>query len=367
MVYIFLSIIILILFIIAIIFYKKYSHIRFLYDRTNDINNTIMKVSEELRDFKNLDELYNQLLNDTIKLINGAENGSILIYNKNIDLLEYKAAVGYDMEKLKKVTFRKEELFLYRTKKLMAPDIIKDPRKFDSKYIDKNNYYNLQNNMALEMKVCLCAPLYVNGKFYGVINVDNSYNENAFDKNDIRFIQYICRQLEVAITNAKLMNRLKEALRIDKLTGIYNRRHFEDIIEKEIVRAEGSLESQYLIMIDMDNFKGVNDNFGHRTGDEILTYFANVLRKSIGHRDIVARYAGDEFVMVIHGGSMDEVEQSINRIRKYLDNNKLRNIPIEFSAGICRFEKGMSYDRILTKADDNMYAQKRDRNNCRCK
>lgn len=357
---------IIILLIISIILYRKYAHVKFLYDRTNDINNTMMKVSEELRNFKDLDDLYMKLLNDTIKLINKAESGTILIYNKDTDLLEYKAAVGYNMENLKKVTFRKEEIFLYRTKKLMAPDIIRNPRLFDKKYIDRENYNNLQNNRALEMKVCLSAPLYVNGKFHGVVNVDNSTDENVFDKNDIRFIQYICRQLEVAITNAKLMNKYIDALRIDKLTGIYNRRYFEEIIEKEILKAEGSMDSQYLVMIDMDNFKGINDNYGHRVGDEILKYFAAVLRRGIGPKDIVARYAGDEFVMVIHGGSMEDTEIRINNIREYLYNNRLNNIAIEFSAGICRFDKGMSYDRIITTADDYMYAQKREKSKCRC-
>lgn len=367
MLYVLLNIIIAILFIICFVFYKKYSHVKFLYDRTNDINNTMMRVSEELRDFKNIDDLYMQLLNDTMKLINGAESGTILIYNKDIDLLEFRAAVGYDMEHLKTVTFRKEELYLYITNKLMAPDIIKNPSSFDKKYIDRENFDSLQNNRALDMKVCLSAPLYVNGKFHGVVNVDNLTDENAFDKNDIRFIQYICRQLEVAITNAKLMSKYIEALRIDKLTGIYNRRYFEDIIEKEIIRAEGSMESQYLVMIDMDNFKEINDNYGHRVGDETLKYFASVLRNGIGPRDIAARYAGDEFVMVIHGGSMDDVRLRIDNIREYLYNNRLKNITIKFSAGICKFEKGMSYDKILTSADDNMYAQKRERKNCRCK
>lgn len=367
MVYFLMGCIVFLMLIICILFYRKYSHVKFLYDRTNDINNTMIKVSEELRNFKDLDDLYEQLLNDTLKLINGAENGSILIYNKKNDLLEYKAAVGYDLEHLKRVTFKKEELFLYITNKLMAPDIIRNPRAFDKKYLDPDNYKNLQNNRALEMKVCLSAPLYVDGKFFGIINIDNCTDENAFDKNDIRFIQYICRQLEVAITNAKLMSKYIEALRIDKLTGIYNRRYFEEIIENEIIKAQDSLENQYLVMIDMDNFKGINDNYGHRVGDEVLKYFANLLLNSIGPKDIVARYAGDEFVMVIHGGSMKDVEMRLENIREFLYNNKPNNISIEFSAGICRFERNMSYDKILTCADDNMYAQKRERSNCRCK
>jgi GAF domain-containing protein len=252
----------------------------------------MIKVSEELRNFKSLDELYNQLLDDTIKLIKGAENGSILIYDREKDYLEYKAAVGYNMDNLKKVTFKKEELFIYRTTKLMAPDIVKNPRAFDSKYIDKENYKNLKNNKALEMKVCLSAPLYINGRFFGLINVDNCTDENAFDRNDIRLIQYICRQLEVAITNARLMNKIIEALRVDKLTGIYNKRYFDEIIEREIFKAMASNEPFNLVMIDMDNFKNINDTYGHKMGDEILTYFAKILKKNISSLDTVARYAG---------------------------------------------------------------------------
>lgn len=349
--------------IICIILYKKYNQIKFLYDSTNDITNTLLKVSEELREYKNIDELYLQLLDDTIKLIRGAEVGSILIYNKKTDLLEYKAAIGYDMGNLCKVTFKKEELFLYRTKKLVSPDIIKNPRQFDQRYLDKISYNRLQNNKALEMKVCLSAPLYIDGLFYGVINIDNLTDENAFDKNDIRFIQYICRQLEVAITNAMLMNELMDTLKTDKLTGIYNRRYFEEKIKLEIEKAQEAVENQYLVMIDMDNFKLVNDTHGHRVGDEILIYFADVLRKSIGPNDIAARYAGDEFILVIHGGEVLDVEEKMNYIYEYLENNKWKDITTEFSYGICKFEKGMDYDKILTTADNNMYAQKRKRKN----
>lgn len=364
MVYAFSGIIILL--IISLILYKKYSYVKFMYDRTSDINNTMIRVSEELRNYKNLDDLYVQLLNDTIKLIRNAENGSVLIYNKNTGLLEYKAAVGYDMNELRKITFKKEELYLYIKNKLMAPEIIKNPRLFDKKYIDKESYENLRDNMALEMKACLSAPLYVNGRFYGIVNVDNTTDENAFDKNDIKFIQYICRQLEVAIANAILMNKYVEALRIDKLTKIYNRRYFDEIIEKEIENAEKGCQNQYLVMLDMDNFKRINDTYGHRVGDEMLIYFATVLKNNIGPLDIVARYAGDEFVMVLHGGTMNDAESIIANIREYLNNNKLKNISIEFSAGIYKFEKGMSYDKILTCADNNMYAEKRGKN-CRCK
>ncbi|TDT62426.1 sensor domain-containing diguanylate cyclase [Fonticella tunisiensis] len=344
-------------------FYKirEYSHYKFLYERVKDVNNILIKVSEDLNDFRDIDALYKELLRDTISLIEGAQTGSILIYNPAKDIMEYKASEGFDFNELKKVRLKKEELFLYKTTKLKSPDIIKNPIIFDSENLTEENFDMLISTKALDIKSTMSAPLYVNGEFYGIINVDNKENENAFSKNDIRLIQYISRHLEIAIKNVLLMNELWIALRIDKLTGIYNRRYFEEIMEEVIKTAETTGRKFSLVMIDMDDFKLINDTYGHKAGDEVLKFFAKVLDESKGENDIVARYAGDEFIMVVYEDDIDRIKERIECMRERLKDCPVKGADASFSAGIYTYEKGFSLDRLVSRADANMYSEKKAR------
>lgn len=337
---------------------REFKQLKFMYDRISVINETMINISEELNRFQDIDQLYRQLLEETISIIDGAEVGSILIYNNEKDIMEYRAAYGFRLEDLQSVQLKKNELFLYEITKLKYPGIIKKPAVFDSLNIDKEKYSILDSTKALDIKSTLSSPLYVDGNFYGLINIDNKSDENAFTKKDIRLITYICKQLEIAIKNASLVNELVDALRIDKLTGIINRRYLEEILESRILKEWGQLFS--FIMIDLDDFKCVNDAYGHRMGDEILRYFATILRKNIGKDDIAARFAGDEFVLLLNSPK-DEAEAIIDNIRNDLLSCPYKGIRVEFSAGICECAEDMDMDRLLTIADDNMYANKRQR------
>lgn len=349
--------------ILLFFFYFKYKNIKFLYDRKDEINDAMLKISEDITDYKDISELYQKTLDDTIKLIGGAEYGSILIFNKDTGLMEYKAASGYNIDLLSNIYIKKEELYLYRTKKLMFPDIIKNPGKFDKKYMNKATYRRLRKNDALDIKSCLSAPIYIKGHFYGIINVDSISDADAFDNIDIRLAQYIVRQMEIAITNALLIDELKEASRIDKLSGLYNRSYFEEIMESQVEKIEAQGGTFYLAMIDLDNFKIINDTYGHKMGDEIIEYFSDVLMSLTGGNDLVVRYAGDEFIIVFFNCEEDYVYNVICKLRKCLQRYPYKDIEIQFSIGICKHEIGKSMDRIISAADDNMYIEKRSKKN----
>ncbi|QCX33935.1 sensor domain-containing diguanylate cyclase [Caloramator sp. E03] len=339
----------------------KYKEIRYLYDRTNKINKTLLKISEELANYEDINTLYKKIIDDTVKLIKGADCGSILIYNRQKDIMEYVAATSFDLDELKKVNFKIEELYLYKTTKLKSPAIIKNPRVFDSTNIGREKFNTLLLTDSLNIKSTLSAPLYINGEFYGIINVDSKKSENAFNENDIKLIKYITRLLEGAIKNVLLMNELIQITRIDKLTDIYNRRYFEELMKNEIKRCERYGNTFSLVMIDMDNFKMINDNYGHNIGDEVLKYFVYVLKHSIRATDILARYAGDEFIIVMHDSDSKKAAQKIESIREYFKKNYYSDISIEFSAGICTYWKGASLEDIIISADSSMYEDKRKR------
>lgn len=317
-------------------------------------NETLIKVASELENFQSLDSIYPKLLKYTIDLIENAEAGSILIYNKDKDVLEYKAAEGFDMEVLKKINLKKEELYLYKSTKLVEPAIIKNPRKFDDRNLHKDSYKKLLENDCLDISVTLSAPIYVDGEFFGVINVDNTRKEDAFSKNDIKVIKYITTQLEAAIKIAKLMDDLKNILKIDYLTGLYNMRSLEETIENLL----SSKKYFAFCIIDLNNFKEINDTFGHKKGDEVLKYFAAALKRYFSTDSIVFRYAGDEFAIINFKG-IDDLKGKINILREYLNSNPLEGIIIKFSAGYCDFDMCTCLDDVILKADNDMYKEKR--------
>lgn len=341
--------------------FVKYREIKYLYDRTNEINNTLLKISEDLQNYEDINNLYKKMLCDTINLIKGADCGSILIYNKQKDEMEFVSAMPFDLNELKKIRLKREELYLYNTTNLKSPSIIRNPASFDSINMSEEKFHKLNSSRALDIKSTLSAPLYINGEFYGVINVDSQKSENAFSDKDIELIKYIARQLETALKNALLVNELIEINRIDKLTDVYNRRYFEEIMEKEIKRAARYNNIFSLIMIDMDNFKIINDSYGHNMGDEILRYFVDVIKQNIRSTDIVSRFAGDEFIIVMHNCDKEQALKKIEDIRNYFKNHTYCNICVEFSAGVCTYFKGATLQDIIISADNSMYEEKRQR------
>ncbi len=150
----------------------------------------------------------------------------------------------------------------------------------------------------------------------------------------------------------------------DPLTDLYNRRFFEQRLEEEAERAHRQNYSLFLLMVDLDNFKEVNDNFGHAEGDRILKALAEVLRSSTRHSvDTSFRYGGDEFVVIVPQASEGQAEQIAERIRRnYLALDNVGETTL--SIGVARFQRTSEklrddLNRLMHQADDAMYAAKK--------
>jgi diguanylate cyclase (GGDEF)-like protein len=341
--------------------YKSNRTLRFLLEHTEAINDRMINISEELGDFSDINVLYDQLLKETMDLIDGAESGSILVYNKDTGFMDYKACFGFNIDSLKNVHLKKEELFLYESTKLMAADITVNPLQYDRTRLEKENFDDLLHTNALDIKSSLSAPLYINSEFYGIINVDNKTRIDSFDKKAIKLITYISKELEIAIKNVNLMNELIDALKTDKLTNIFNRRYFEETMES-LVGKKSEIDVSYaLVMIDIDDFKYINDNYGHKCGDEVLIYFADKLTKIIRNGDMAVRYAGDEFILFLNNANEEIAKLVVGRINQMLKDEPYRKISITISAGICTFDSTASLDSIMTSADNDMYKNKKEK------
>ncbi len=150
---------------------------------------------------------------------------------------------------------------------------------------------------------------------------------------------------------------------LDSVTHVFNRSLLRELLQSEISSADRNSRPLTLIMTDIDNFKGVNDRFGHLTGDFVLAEVASILRSCVRGSDYIIRYGGDEFLLVLPETDLDGATIVKQRIYQQLDawhqNNRLADIKVSLSVGIHLHRKGDSADQTLAGADTNMYGDKR--------
>ena len=146
----------------------------------------------------------------------------------------------------------------------------------------------------------------------------------------------------------------------DALTGLFNRRRFEEELDRHVAHGRRYGMSGALLMLDLDDFKQVNDRFGHRAGDAVLTAVAEVLRHRLRESDIIARFGGDEFAVLMPVGGVNEASELANLLADAICLEVTSPAgPLYASVGIALFDESTTADEILSEADDAMYADKR--------
>jgi diguanylate cyclase (GGDEF)-like protein len=159
-----------------------------------------------------------------------------------------------------------------------------------------------------------------------------------------------------------LMNELKDAAYTDYLTGLYNRKHFYEIAGMMSERSRRLGKSLYTAMIDIDLFKNVNDEYGHAAGDQALKIVAGIIRSTIRSYDLVGRYGGEEFVILLTDVDLSGARQLLERIRKNIAKAVIKSymdeIKITCSIGFALFTEFDSLDEAIHKADNAMYQAK---------
>ena len=154
--------------------------------------------------------------------------------------------------------------------------------------------------------------------------------------------------------------RLRHMADHDDLTGLYNRRRLEEELERHIAHGARYGVSGALLMLDLDDFKQINDGHGHRAGDQVLIAVAAVLRNRLRASDIVARFGGDEFAVLMPVGGAPEAEELGDMLAVAVHRDVPTPAgPLSASVGIALFEESTTADEILSRADDAMYADKR--------
>lgn len=213
------------------------------------------------------------------------------------------------------------------------------------------------------LQSALVCPLIFNDRLIGTLAVYHS--DASFYRDDHRrLLDRVCEQASAVIHNSIVFEQTREDALTDPLTGLPNTRFMFLHLARELARAERLKSEVAMLVLDLDDFKDINDHHGHHIGDQALREVARVLRSAIRPYDICVRYAGDEFIVVLSGCGREEAErkrvelqQAVNRV--VFEWAPGRDVALAISAGAAVFpHDGNSYETLLAQADTRMYADK---------
>lgn len=209
----------------------------------------------------------------------------------------------------------------------------------------------------LEFENYAMVPILNSGEGIGIILVDNRFNEKPITEEDLDTLMTFAHQSALALENNRLYNEISVLAITDELTKLYNHRHFKNQIEHFLK----SHRAFTLMVIDVDNFKQFNENFGHKMGDLVLSKVGEALKKVSLNKGLAFRYGGDEFTMIFPGLSLEKARIVAYDIQSQIktEAQKLVNHTLTVSIGLSSYPlDGTDETQLFIKADKNMQEAK---------
>jgi len=222
--------------------------------------------------------------------------------------------------------------------------------------------------LCVETGSRMCIPLVSFGQTLGVLVLESD-RSGAFNENDTQPLESVADICATAIQNANYVDRVKQLAYLDGLTGIFNRRFFELRISEEIERARRFGTGMGVVMIDIDHFKRLNDEFGHLLGDEVLRQVSSLLHQQLRKIDVVCRYGGEEFAILLSQTSPQHSLAVAEKLRRMVEAWQFPGVarPVTISAGTANYpEHGTTRDELVKAADAGLYAAKQSGRNRVC-
>ena len=198
-------------------------------------------------------------------------------------------------------------------------------------------------------KSLLMLPLVARGDTIGLMEIVD-VNDRVWSDDDVEFCRALCDIVAIAVRNAVLFAELQETAARDKLTGLYNRRLFEEQFEAAVARSLRSKEDLTLLVVDLDGLKRINDVSGHVAGDNALRTLSDALRATIRSTDVACRIGGDEFAVVLAGSTAEDAVNVADRAQEMLA--EIGRGQYSFSGGIARVTPAQSSAEDVFRAAD---------------
>jgi|GEM_PF-6796270 len=213
-------------------------------------------------------------------------------------------------------------------------------------------------------KTLLLVPLLAGEQVIGIIIIGDDRPERTFTAADTELLTLFAQQATVAIRNAQIFAEAQHLATIDALTGLYNRRAFFELAQREFERSRRYGHLLSVLMLDIDYFKQINDTYGHAVGDQVLQEVAHQCRNLLRTLDIIGRYGGEEIMMALPETDEDNAQQVAERLRHHLFQTVIstdaHKVHISVSLGVATSNDGeqLTLGALINRADQALYAAK---------
>lgn len=318
---------------------------------------------EMLYENKEQEKFYDSFVDIVSDIFPRSDEITLEIQDEEIrDNFKFIAQKGYDKE-LIGISIPKKEFALYKLNKFERAAIIENPVDLKNFKLQKIVDRKLNGERTF-IKEIIVAPIHSLDSVFGLLTL-GSFNKKSFKNSDLKLIRYINSEINFVVEYFKMITEKSRAIAYDDLTAVKSRAKFLEELSNCASKKE-NVETFIFVIIDLDNFKEVNDNYGHIVGDRTLRFFSDKLRASISESDVCGRYGGDEFGIIFKSSSLEEIHDKVRKIRRDINEEASPDgLHLDFTYGLFLFNSDGKYEtsQIIEGADKTLYIHKDMRKN----
>jgi diguanylate cyclase (GGDEF)-like protein len=300
-----------------------------------------------------------QVLNEILE----CDHIVLLVHNKGDSFLEIERTAGLDAEALKDVRFTLDQG--------VTGEAAQSQKTIYVKNIDDDDRNLSYHGRAATRGSLISSPLVVKGRLIGVINLHKKQID-GFSNSDQRLIQTVSNQTAIVIDNAQLLEKNRDSSSTDELTGLSNRRHFQDILKREVAQARRFSSNFSIVMCDIDGFKQLKNKLGNMHADALLRQVGQVLLKTTRGIDLVSRFGNDQFIILLPKTNKKGAKAAAEKLRATTSKEDFaksiyssQDFKVTISFGVTEFPSdSKNIYELLNLADRALFAAKKEGGDC---
>ncbi|MCP3176641.1 sensor domain-containing diguanylate cyclase [Desulfuromonas sp. KJ2020] len=310
-----------------------------------------------LAQLRQQEEVYRNIVEMSAELLH-ATCGSLMMLDEKGEFLRIESAKGMNQPLARSLSIKLGTGIAGRVAKNGFPLVVND--------IEKDSRLATPNRPRFKTKSFISVPIRIKDRTVGVLNLSDKEDQGIFTENDLHILTSFTAQIAIVLDRAASMERadlLEKLAATDALTGLYNRRFFDERLDSELSRSIRHSLSFSIMLLDLDNFKNYNDLCGHIAGDSALKKVASLLKSSGRDIDVVARFGGEEFIILLPDTSKKEAVLVAERVRHAVESHpfpqeaRLPGGQLTTSIGLATFPDDGDFAQALIKAADTALYQ----------